>query len=310
MSELARFAAIDIGSNAVRLLVAATEADSPRPKNDLLFRMPLRLGAEAFSSGRLSAPTVDRLVDVMGGFALLLRALDIAGLRACATSALRSATNRDAVVRAVHERCGVAIETLSGRKEVALLCANFRDSQGGALAVDVGGGSTELALLSDGEPQDMRSFDLGTVRALVDGQCADGMAGMTAWLAERASAWPELSVHGSGGNVRKLGKLVGHNERIGKKPLAELAEAMAATSLAERMRRWSMPEERADTILPAARIFLAVMDATKRDSMHVSKLGLADAMIREMAERHALGDARRTADDARPATPAPTALDA
>ena len=298
-TELARFAAIDVGSNAVRLLVATAEADSLRPRKSLLFRMPLRLGAEAFSGRRLSATTVARLIDVLRGFSSMLRALDIAGVRACATSALREAENRDEVVAEAREACGLRVEVLDGRQEVELLCANFREHAGVLLTADVGGGSTDLALLADGEPRETRSFEIGTVRALLDGDGdAVDTAGMAAWLGRLQDGWPGLSVHGSGGNIRKIGKLAGRCGRVDKPALAALARELAASSLKERMRRWSMPADRADTILPAARIFLAILDATGRDSVAVSKLGLADAMVREMAERHwgcAVGDGARAA---------------
>ncbi len=288
--EPAHFAAIDIGSNAIRLLVAAAAADTLCPRKILLFRMPLRLGAEAFATGRLSAATVERLMDILAGFSLLLRAIDIVSVRVCATSAMRDAANREQIVAAAQARCQLQLEVLDGPQEVALLCANFRDQPGLALAIDVGGGSTELALMDGGVPLAMQSFDVGAVRALAPHPVAanGGIAAMMAWLDRCVGRRPELAAFASGGNIRKIGKLAGDRDRrrVDRASLAELVDALAATDMDERRRRWHMTADRADAILPASRIFLAILERIDCAALWVARLGLADAMVREMAERH------------------------
>jgi exopolyphosphatase / guanosine-5'-triphosphate,3'-diphosphate pyrophosphatase len=284
-----RFAAVDVGSNALRLLFTQVLENGGEPcfRKVSLIRMPLRLGTEVFASGRLTKPTVKRLLQSLEGFRLLIDAWKPLAWRACATSALRDAANRETILDLALREARCKLSVLSGRREAQLLLNNqpsdWHPQDRNYLYIDVGGGSTELTLLKGGKAVATRSAPLGSVRLLTGSVPQRHWDEAGAWLREACGGCAPLCV-GSGGNINKLKSLLGlrQNQPIGRDQIAAELARVEPLSVEERIRRLGLRPDRADVYPHALRIYLHCMSAAGAEEMVVPRSGLADALVREL----------------------------
>jgi exopolyphosphatase/guanosine-5'-triphosphate,3'-diphosphate pyrophosphatase len=295
-----RFAAIDVGSNAVRLLLSQVHEGSGPPvfKKDSLVRFPLRLGDDAFLEHHISAAKANQLVRIMVAFRHLMDAYAPLGYRACATSAMRESENRDEIVRRVREASGLDLEVVSGRTEAEIIFANHseRDLNGRAdcLYIDVGGGSTQLTLFAAGRSAASRSFDIGAIRILKDLVRPEQWRDMRAWVAETTSGRDEVRGIGSGGNINKIFLMAGKKtgRPVTAKMLKELERLLASYGVEDRVRVLGLRPDRADVIVPALTIFRRVMKWAGIRELYVPFIGLSDGLVHQLYERYVREGAR------------------
>jgi exopolyphosphatase/guanosine-5'-triphosphate,3'-diphosphate pyrophosphatase len=288
-----QLAAIDIGSNAARLLISEViDEDGGKPQfNKInLVRVPLRLGFDVFERGEISSAKQESLMQTMKAYQHLLKVYDIKHLKACATSAMRDAANGEAIIKTIKAETGIDISIITGDQEASYIFENHiaenLDKAHSYLYIDVGGGSTELTFFSDGKLKYKESFNIGTIR-LIKGQVEE-------------SSWDEMKEHlktntrsslpmiaiGSGGNINKVFSL--SKKKEGKPLQLELLKdyykELSSFSVEERMRLYKMREDRADVIVPALQIYVNVMRWADIDEIYVPKIGLADGLIQSLYE--------------------------
>lgn len=291
MIEQRKFAAIDIGSNAVRLLIMTiTEQEGKEPifKKTSLVRVPIRLGADVFMTGLISEENIGRMVDTMLAFKLLMKSHKIERYKACATSAMREAQNGEEVAKTIGEKSGVEIDIIDGNHEAAIIAATdlheLIKTDKTYLYVDVGGGSTEFTLYSSGETVATRSFKLGTVRLLKNIVEDDLWEEVESWIKKITRNYPKVDLIGSGGNINNIFKSSGKS--VGK-PLSYLYlssyyQLLNSFTYEERITELNLNADRADVIIPAAKIYLSAMKWTKARRIYVPKIGLADGIIKSL----------------------------
>ncbi|NIS38950.1 exopolyphosphatase, partial [Candidatus Saccharibacteria bacterium] len=288
------FAAIDIGSNAVRLLFTRVfeNGDQPFFKKESLIRIPLRLGDDAFNKNLISAEKVDMLLNTMTGFKHLIDAYQPLSYKAFATSAMREAQNGEKIVEAVKNQSGIDLEIIDGKIEAEIIYSNHfetkKNSGDSYLYVDVGGGSTELTLFAEGKSQSSRSFNIGTVR-LLENKVPDAYwKEMKGWLKENAKDLLSIVGVGSGGNINKIFRLARKKESkpISYKKIKKIDKLLNSYTFEERIRKLNLRADRADVIVPASRIYLSVMKWGKIKHMYVPQIGLADGVVHLLYERH------------------------
>ena len=282
------YAAIDIGSNAVRLLIKQLESDDkPLFSKVLLLRVPLRLGFDVFASGRISEKKEKNMIRLMKAYKNLMKIYGVSAYRACATSAMRDAENGPDIIRAVEKKTGIKIEIIDGQEEARMIYNNhieyMKGRKGNFMYVDVGGGSTEINLLADGELVCSRSYNIGTVRLL------NGAVSESEWqrlgkdMKDLVLSYPGINIIGSGGNINKLIKLVkardSRHSRMTVASLHELYDRLKDMTVEERMEEYAMKPDRADVIVPAGKIFLTIADITGATYIYVPVIGLADGII-------------------------------
>lgn len=290
------FAAIDIGSNAVRLLIKAVDTDgSPHGdslKKLLLLRVPLRLGFDVFTKGKVSQKKADNMLRLMKAYRQLMRIYEVDEYRACATSAMRDAENGPEILKKIAGETGIKAEIIAGEEEAAIVYANHiecaGDRKGNFLYVDVGGGSTEINLISDGKLLRSESFNIGTVRTLADKVKPQERTRMNDTLIAIADIYPDLNIIGSGGNINKLYKMAEEKDReksqFSVDELARLYHLLKPLSVEERMARFDLRPDRADVIIPAAEIFLTIASVVKASYIIVPVIGIADGIIDQLYE--------------------------
>lgn len=280
------FAAIDIGSNAVRLLIKGINSGDRVEDltKSLLVRVPLRLGEDAFGEGVISPDKEKRLKRTIRSFKLLMKVFNVVSYRACATSAMRDAANGMSIAETIRRKMGIDIEVIDGNEEARIVydshIGDLLESTGCYIYVDVGGGSTEVSLICDGELIRSRSYNIGTVRTL------SGKVQASEWEALRkdmdalAADYAGLQIIGSGGNINKLYRM-GHEHSDNHLPverLQQLYDTMAPLSLEERMERFHLNPDRADVIIPAAEIFLTIARHIGAGSVFVPTIGIIDGI--------------------------------
>ncbi len=289
-----KFAAIDIGSNAIRLLVGSVaQANGSIPvKKVSLVRVPIRLGEDVFSTGEVSHHKLRQLIKAIEAFKLLMEVHEVVDYRACATSAMREASNGEKVVQAVEARTGVHIELIEGDIESTLIYKTFLQQtdkeHSKLLYIDVGGGSTEVTLLSDGEPVRTYSFKIGTVRILQGKVTEADWQALRDWVSDFRKEGNGMSALGTGGNINKLLTLSGgkKNKPISLEKLESMAEELKKLNYQERMEVHDLKPDRADVIVPASEIYLTVMREAGVKKMIVPKIGLADGIITDLYARY------------------------
>lgn len=285
------YAAIDIGSNAVRLLIKRDEEKCRYLDKLLLVRVPLRLGFDVFSKGEISDKKADDLVRLMRSYELLMKIYRVDRMRACATSAMRDAKNGSEIIKKIAAKTGIKVEIITGAEEARIVYFNHLgrgfDSKGNFLYVDVGGGSTELNLLTNGELKLSESFNIGTVRMLTDSVNATTWSDLSDTCLSLGRKYPDITLVGSGGNINKLYKLAGGNKKkeISVEALQGIYEDLLPLSVEERMVRYSMRPDRADVIIPAAKIFLTIARLTGAKNILVPVIGVADGIIDGMMKQ-------------------------
>lgn len=283
------YAAIDIGSNGARLLIKRFDDNAPefdRIKRILFIRVPLRLGKDVFTLGKISKEREVMMMHMMKGFKHFMLLNQVDDYRACATAAMRDAENGKKIMKSIMQETGIKLEIIRGEEEARLLCNNVieqTNSNSGSYAyVDVGGGSTEISLLHDGVLAESHSFNIGTLRMLsgkVTNATKYQMRGMLDMYAEE---FPGAQIIGSGGNINKLFKLT-HNKNDEKvikvSELKEIYEELAQLNEEERKEKYGLKDDRVDVIIPAAEIFLMVASGLKCDTIYVPNISLADSIV-------------------------------
>ncbi len=292
------FAAIDIGSNAIRLLLKEVDIASNEKKiNKLqLVRVPLRLGTEAFSKGEISKETVNKMISLMKAFRHLMKIFEVSDYRACATSAMRKVSNNKRIIRKVHHKTGIKIEIISGEEEARLLSdiriksINKDNPSSHQLFVDVGGGSTELNLFENNNHLLATSFNIGTVRILQDCVKPETYDSFKETLLSLKNKYSDFAIVGTGGNINKLVRLQekknGRDNFISTDSLQRLYDDMTNMSIDERIRKYNLKGDRAEVIVPAASIFLEVVNSLSVNGIAVPTAGLADGIINELFKQY------------------------
>lgn len=294
MKYFLRFAAIDIGSNAIRLLLSAVFNNETGPvfKKMTLVRMPIRLGRDAFLTGEISDQKTLELVTAMKGFQHLINAYAPLAIMACATSAMRVAENGPQVCRQIQLETGINVDIISGKREAEILFKNRREAilhkDEPSMFVDVGGGSTEITVYSEGKAITSESFNIGTVRVLEDVVPKSDWKQLKNWLQTHTEAYPQISAIGSGGNINKTFRLAGgkSGKPISYKQLKDIATYLEGYTNDQRVTDLGMRPDRADVILPALAIYRRVMKWGHAEQIFVPILGLADGMIHILYQKY------------------------
>jgi exopolyphosphatase/guanosine-5'-triphosphate,3'-diphosphate pyrophosphatase len=291
MINIKKLAAIDIGSNAMRLLISnVVEQDGKEPQfnKSSLVRVPIRLGQDAFTVGEISTENIDRMVDAMKAFNLLMKVHKVERYMAFATSAMREAYNAKEVVAIIKKKADIKIEIIDGKKEAAIIAStdlhHLLKTDETYLFVDVGGGSTEFTLFSDGKLINSRSFKAGTVRLLNDMVHDSVWDEIERWIKTNTADYDEVTLIGSGGNINKLFKMSGKQQ---EKPLSYIyinSQYAFLNSLTyeQRIAELGLNSDRADVIIHATRIYLNAMKWSGARQIYVPKIGLSDGIVKAM----------------------------
>lgn len=284
-----RYAAIDIGSNAVRLLLSEVfETDSgPYFRKISLIRMPIRLGKDAFILGKISKARAERLTSTINGFKHLITSYQPLDFHACATSAMREAANGPRIKEHILEKTGVDIEIIDGKEEARVIFANnpwrHLAEDSAWLFVDVGGGSTEITIFSDGKTKS-HSFGIGTIRLIEDLVQKSQWKEMKTWVREHTNSFSHIDAIGSGGNINKIIKMAKctDGKSITRAKIKQVRDYLKFFSYDERITKLGLKPDRADVIMPALKIYLSVMKWGGFDTLSVPQIGLADGLVRLM----------------------------
>ena len=291
MISIKKYAAIDIGSNAMRLLITNIVEQQQKEtqfNKSALIRVPIRLGQDAFTVGEISEENIDRMVDAMKAFKLLMKVYKVEKYKACATSAMREAYNGKEVVGIIKEQCDVDIDIIDGKIEATIIASSdlhdFLKTDKTYLYVDVGGGSTEFSLFTDGKMIASKSFKIGTVRMLNNMVTDIVWDEIEKWIKTKTEEFEEVILIGSGGNINKLFKLSG---KLQDKPLSYLYlnsqyQYLNSLTYEQRIAELAMNTDRADVIIPATKVYLNAMKWSKARQLFVPKIGLADGIVKAM----------------------------
>lgn len=293
MLEIKKYAAIDIGSNAIRLLIANVIEETGKEtqfRKSSLVRVPIRLGADAFVSGVISEENTQRMINAMEAFKLLMDINKVEKYKACATSAMREATNGKEIAEKILEKTGVKIDIIGGKKEAAIISSTdlsqLIEGDASYLYVDVGGGSTEFTIFSKGRIINSKSFKMGTVRLINNSKAENKIIfkEVQKWIEDNTKHLKKLALIGSGGNINKLFKMSGRT--LGK-PISYIYlnaqyQFLKNMSYADRISELSLNPDRADVIIPATKIYLSAMKWSGARKIFVPKIGLADGIIKSL----------------------------
>ena len=297
MLHIEKYAAVDIGSNAIRLLIATVIEKEGFPtqfKKTSLVRLPIRLGADVFLKGNISSGNYKRLLDAMQAYSLIIKTHNVVAFRACATSAMREAKNGKEIVSKLKAATGIDIQIIDGNDEAAIIASTdlkqlISDNKV-FLYVDVGGGSTEFTVFANGKNIASHSFKLGTVR-IINGMVEDTMWEQAQqWVTQHTKAYSKINVIGSGGNINSIYRF--SEKKVGQ-PLSYLFmsnfyEKVKQYDYNQRVFELKMNPDRSDVIIPATRIYLSAMKWAKAKNMYVPKIGLADGIVKQLySERNA-----------------------
>ncbi|MBY0244013.1 MAG: exopolyphosphatase [Sphingobacteriaceae bacterium] len=282
-----RYAAIDIGSNAVRLLIAdiITNEKGFDYKKNTLVRVPLRLGDDAFLDKKISPKKIEDMIKTMSAFKNLMDVYQVKKYIACATSAMREAENGQEVVEKIREIANLDIEIVGGQREANIIYANHieqtLDVKKNYLYIDVGGGSTEVSVFVNRELVCSRSFNIGTIRILDNQDKEETWLEMKSWVKENTKGVKNLAAIGTGGNINKLFRMskLGDDLPLSITKLNNLYNDLNGYSLKDRIRVFDLKPDRADVIIPACVIYLSLMKWTAIKQIYVPKVGLVDGII-------------------------------
>lgn len=291
MLSIQKYAAIDIGSNAVRLLISNIIEEEGKPvifKKNSLVRVPIRLGSDVFITKKISEENTQRIIDTMQAFRLLMKSHKVVKYKACATSAMREALNGKEVVASVLKKAKIKIDVIEGEEEAAIIAATdlhkYIDDNKTYLYVDVGGGSTEFTVIHQGNSVASKSFKIGTVRLLNDMVKKETWHELEIWIKAQTGQYDKIDVIGSGGNINKIFKVSG--KALGKPLtyfyLTSYYNTLQSYSYEERITVLELNQDRADVIIPAMRIYLSAMKWSGAKHIYVPKIGLADGVIKSI----------------------------
>ncbi len=281
-----RLAAVDIGSNAIRLFVAEVFYDEGKIELDKIShtRIPIRLGEDVFTFGRISEQKEKQLKQVITGLGLIIESLGVEHYRICATSAMRSAENGREVANAIALKTGLSIDILSGAEEADIIFGNFEQQDlpksKNYLFIDVGGGSTELSIIENFERKHSQSFEIGTVRMLINEQ-ENVPRAISFWLKEYLNAGLDYEAIATGGNISSAFKMLEKKQRepVTVKELETLLRALSKLSPHERVKKFSIRPDRADVIVPALNLYTQVANSANIEKIFAPKFGLADGIV-------------------------------
>jgi exopolyphosphatase / guanosine-5'-triphosphate,3'-diphosphate pyrophosphatase len=298
MDKVLKLASVDIGSNAIRLMLCNVYegSDAPLFKKVELIRFPLRLGEDVFLKGYITESTLEKLKAVMNAFKLLIKAFGARDYRICATSAMREASNRSEVIKTIYDTTGMNIKIIEGRVEAEIIYSNHiadhLENSSSYLYVDVGGGSTEVTLFSEGESIAANSFNIGTIRMKHDKVDKNQWKSFKEEIFTMCKGYKPLVAIGSGGNINKIFKMSGSKDSryLTLEKFKESYDYIKEFTIEQRIRDLKLNPDRADVIIPAFRIFIAVMKSAGIDKIMVPQIGLSDGMIHQLyEERQAAG---------------------
>ena len=291
MINIKKYAAIDVGSNAMRLLVCniiEEEGKETQFSKSALVRVPIRLGQDAFTVGEISEENIDRMVDAMKAFKLLMKVHKVEKYLACATSAMREAYNGKEVVDIIKKKADIKIDIIDGKKEAAIIASTdlhyLLKTEQTYLYVDVGGGSTEFSLFSNAKMIVSKSFKVGTVRLLNNMVHDCVWQEIEKWIRTHTDQYDAVTLIGSGGNINKLFKMSG---KLNEKPLSYIYlnnqySILNNLSYEQRISQLGLNPDRADVIIPALRVYLNAMKWSNARNIYVPKIGLADGIVKAM----------------------------
>jgi exopolyphosphatase/guanosine-5'-triphosphate,3'-diphosphate pyrophosphatase len=287
-------AAIDVGSNAARLLINHVDAGLDgeiKVRKSFFVRVPLRLGMDVFDSGKLSKTRSEEFLRTMKAYKQLMKVYHVRQYRACATSAMRDAQNGKEMLKQIEKETGLKLEIISGDVESQIVYDNhlsLMSGEGSFLYVDVGGGSTEVTFMNKGERLHGCSYNIGTIRLLNGKVKPETFVNMLDELKRVTEGYQDITIIGSGGNINKLYRLASKRDKlVDRLPVETLRRQharLAKMSVEERMEVFNLKPDRADVIVPAAEIFLGIADSVGAKNIMVPNLGLADGIINEMLE--------------------------
>ena len=290
------FAAIDIGSNGARLLIKRFNPEAVREedriKKVMFIRIPLRLGKDVFSLGKISKEREKMMLRMMKGFKQFMKLNDVDQYRACATSAMRDAENGKKILKKIEKQTDIKLEIIKGEEEAQLLFNNLLEktgsNEGNFAYIDVGGGSTEVSLIHDGVLAESYSYNMGTLRMLSGKVTTETERLFQENLTRYAQEYGNIRIIGSGGNINKLNKLARHSKNSKDLTLSELKRLytmMQPLSIEEREISFSLREDRADVIIPAAEIFIKASEYLRCESIMVPNISLADSIVDGLIEK-------------------------
>jgi exopolyphosphatase/guanosine-5'-triphosphate,3'-diphosphate pyrophosphatase len=291
MISIKKYAAIDIGSNAMRLLVTnivEEEGKETQFNKSALVRVPIRLGQDAFTVGEISQENIERMVDAMKAFKLLMKVHKVEKYMACATSAMREAYNGKEVVEIIKKKSDIKIEIIDGKKEAAIIAStdlhHLLKTDQTYLYVDVGGGSTEFSLFSNGKMVVSKSFKAGTVRLLNEVVSEIVWQEIEKWIKTNTEDYDQITLIGSGGNINKIFKMSGKQQ---DKPLSYIYmnsqySFLNSLTYEQRISELGLNPDRADVIIPAIRVYLNAMKWSGARNIYVPKIGLSDGIVKAL----------------------------
>lgn len=291
MITIKRYAAIDIGSNAMRLLVSnivEQEGRETQFNKSSLVRVPIRLGQDVFTVGEISDENIERMIDAMKAYKLLMKVHKVEHYKACATSAMREADNNRDIVEIIQREADIYIDIIDGKKEAAIIASSdlkeYIATDKTYLYVDVGGGSTEFSLFSNGKIIASKSFKNGTVRMLNNMVNEIVWVEIEKWIKLNTAPFEDVTMIGSGGNINKLFKMTGKQQ---DKPLTFLGlnaqyAMLNKMTYDQRISELALNPDRADVIIPATKIYLNAMKWSGARHLYVPKIGLSDGIVKAM----------------------------
>lgn len=293
--KVKKLAAIDIGSNAIRILISnvvQVEGEHPVFMKSEMIRVPIRLGEDSFTVGEISPKNIKRVVKAMKAFKLIMKINGVKNYMACATSALRESNNADELIAKVKKKAGIKIELIDGKKEAEIISyTTILADQGhnsNYLYVDVGGGSTEFSVLKNGKRIVSKSFKAGTVR-MINNMVNDKVwLEIEKWIKMNTKGIEKIQLLGSGGNINKVFKLsnIKDGNPLTYFNLKSFYQDLKKLSYEERILRYNLNLDRADVILPALEIYLKALKWSGATKVFVPKIGLSDGMIKMMYKKH------------------------
>ena len=293
--KVKKLAAIDIGSNAIRILISnivQVEGEHPVFMKSEMIRVPIRLGEDSFTVGEISPKNIKRVVKAMKAFKLIMKINGVKNYMACATSALRESSNADELIAKVKKKAGIKIELIDGKKEAEIISYTTiladQEHNSNYLYVDVGGGSTEFSVLKKGKRIVSKSFKAGTVR-MINNMVNDKVwQEIEKWIKMNTKGIEKIQLLGSGGNINKVFKLsnIKDGNPITYFNLKSFYQDLKKLSYEERILRYNLNLDRADVILPALEIYLKALKWSGATKVFVPKIGLSDGMIKMMYKKH------------------------
>jgi exopolyphosphatase/guanosine-5'-triphosphate,3'-diphosphate pyrophosphatase len=291
MLIIKKYAAIDIGSNAIRLLISniiEVPGQPTRFKKSSLVRVPIRLGEDVFMNNEISPENIIRMQDTMRAFKLLMKSHRVERYKACATSAMREAKNGQEIADLIRETSDIDIDIIEGEEEAAIIAATdlqeYIQLDKTYLYVDVGGGSTEFSIISNAQTIASKSFRIGTIRILKDIVNHEKWLELESWIKSETSKFDKVEVIGSGGNINKIFKISG--KAMGKPLtyfyLTSYYNILKSYSYEERITELDLNQDRADVIIPAMQIYLSAMKWSRAKHIYVPKIGLSDGIVKSL----------------------------